>query len=477
MQAEVQEAGPCRKQLSIEISPEEVNEALREGMGQLQKSANVPGFRRGRAPLALIEKRFGGELRREVKTRLIADNYRKAIEEKELQPISEPEFDIDSIEMKEGEPLRYELTVEVWPEFEPEGYEGLKLVKPSSEPADEDIENEIANLQRRMTKFEEIHDQPAAEDDFILCDYTINVEGQEEASAEDVGVRPADGAVGRFLVSPLKEALTGKKPGDTVNLDFTVDEKHMDEKHRGKAATLVLSVKGIRRANVPDATDEWAKELGFESLEELRSVVARNVRAAKEREAEGELRRQVYDALLDMMKFDLPEAAVRRQQKSIADRERMGLEYRGATEEDIASINDELEESSLKKAERALKTFFILSKIAEKEGIQATAEDLEMRLGELAARYNTTSARMRRQLEKDGLLQEIALEVQEEKTVAHILSKAEIKEEAGTEPAPQRPEKPEVARTVPEKPGESEEKTDATPQEPSADSESPSKES
>lgn len=447
MQAEVQTIGPCKKNLSIEVPSEEVNEALRAGIGELQRGVNLPGFRRGRAPLALIEKRFGTELRRDVKSRLVADNYRKALEEQKLQPISEPDFDFDSIEMKEGEPLKFDFTIEVWPEFEPEGYEGLKLEKPSSVPADEDVEAEIGSLKMRTTKFEEVEDEAAKEDDFVLCDYKIAIEDEEAASAKDVGVRPIDEAVGQFRAPGLQKALTGKKTGETINLDFTVDDEHMDENLRGKPAAVTLSLKGIRRAMVPEATDEWAKELGFDSIEELRSVVARNVEASKEREAEAALRQQVCDSLLEMMKFDMPEDAVRRQQKDILARERMQMQYRGAREEDLAKISDKLEEASVAKAERTLKTFFILSRIAEKEGIQATPEDVEMRVAELAARYRTTSAKMRQQLEREGMLPEILVQLQEEKTVSHILSKADIKEAAAAKkPKTAKPQKPKVKK-------------------------------
>jgi len=446
MQAQVETIGPCKKKLTVEVQPEEVNEALRTGMGELQKTANLPGFRRGHAPLALIEKRFGTELRREVKSRLVADNYRKALEDNDLQPIADPEFDADSIEMTEGEPLKFELTVEVWPEFEPEGYEGLKLEKPSVQPTDEEIEEEIGNLKMRTTTFEEVEDEPAKEDDFLLCDYTVKIDDEEAASAEEVGVRPADEAVGLFRVPGLRDALTGKKTGEAVNLDFTVDDEHMDEELRGKRASLALSVKGVRRPKVPEATDEWAKELGFDSLEELKSVIARNVEAARERDAEASLRRQVYDRLLETMDFDLPEDAVRRQQKQIFRRERMGLQYRGATEEDLAKIDGALEEASLEKAERDLKIFFILSKIAEKESITATAEDLEMRVAEIAARYRTTAAKMRRQLEREGMLPEILMQIREEKTVAHILSKAEITDQAAKKSTAAKPKKPKVKK-------------------------------
>lgn len=447
MSTEFEGIGPCKKNISIEITGSEVNSRLRKHITDLHKQVTLPGFRRGHVPIALIEKRFGQDVRKDVKLNLLIEGYQQAYHEGDLQPIAGPEVQLDSIEMEEGEPLKYDLTVEVWPEFEPEGYEGLKLEKPSSVPTEEEIEAEIGSLKMRTTKFEEVEDEPALEDDFLLCDYKIVIEDEEVASAEDVGAKPSEETVGRFRVPGLKDALTGKNTGETVNLDFTVGDEHMDENLRGKPAALRLSVKGIRRAIVPEATDEWAKELGFDSLEELKSVVARNAEAAKEREAEAALRRQVYDRLLEMMKFDLPEDAVRRQQKDIFARERMGMRYRGATEQDMAKINDEIEEASLERAERDLKVFFILSKIADKEGIQATAEDVEMRVAELAARYRTTSAKMRQQLEREGMLSEIFLQIQEEKTVSHILSKAEVSQvEAEKKAEAQKPAKPKVKK-------------------------------
>ncbi len=445
--ADIEDAGPCKRRVTVEVPAEQVNEALRNGMGELRRNAVLPGFRRGHAPIALIEKRFGGELRREVKSRLIVDNYRKVLDESKLRPIAEPDIDFDSIEMKEGEPLKFEVTVEVWPDFEPDGYTGLKLEKASSEPSDEEVDAEVTNLRMRTTKFLEV-DEPAGDEDLVLCDYTITTGEGEAASAKDVGIRPADDIVGRYRVEGLKKALAGRKAGETITVEFKVDENHFEEGLRGRDATLTVNVKAVRRPEVPEATDDWAKELGFESMDELKSVVSRNVSAAKERTVETGLRTQVYEKLVEMMKFDLPEDAVRRQQKEIIRRERLGLQLGGATEEDLAKINDRLEEASLERAERDLKTFFILQRIAEKEGIQATAADVDMRIAELAARYRTTPTRTRQQLEREGMIGEIYLQVQEEKTVAFILSKAEISEAAPAEKAPKKrkPAKPRVKK-------------------------------
>lgn len=424
----VETIAPCKRKLGIEIPAEEVIKALQASIGELRKQAILPGFRKGHAPLALIEKRFGRDLRREVKANLVVDGYRKALEDQKLEPIADPDLDLDGIEFAEDRPLKYELTVEVWPDFElkPEYYEGLKLEKPSSAPTDAEIDAEIQALRMRTTALEEIKDAGALESDYLICDYTVTSGDKEVMSAKDALVRPEDSTVGRVKVPGARDALVDKKAGDTVNLTFTIDSEYHQEEFRGKEASLAVNVKGVRRARVPEATDEWAKELGFESLSELRTVVSRNVEAGKESNADFALRKQIYDKLAEVLKFDLPEDAVRRQQKAVFRQERQGLQYRGATEEDLVKINDKLEEASLEKAQHDLKLFFILSKIAEKEGITAGEADIEMRVAELAARYRMTVAKMREHLRKEEMLAQIALEIREEKTVAHILSKAEI---------------------------------------------------
>ena len=446
----VEDVGPCKKKLIIEIPAEEIKEALSTSLSELTKNAVLPGFRRGHAPVELIEKRFGTDIRKEVKSNLVVQKYQKALEERELEPIAEPDVDIDSIQMQEDQPLKYEVAVEVWPEFEAAGYEGMKLEKPPAEPTPEEIEAEISALRMRTTSFEEVTADGAQPADFCVCDYTVTAEGKEIASIKDIPVRPEDGVLGRLKVAELKDALLGKKPGETVNLTFKIAEDHEEEAFRGKEASLSINMKGIRRPHTPEATEEWAKDLGFESLEELKTVVSRNVGAAKEARADGALRGQVYDKLVDMLKFDLPEDAVRRQQKNIFRRERQGLQYRGVTEEDLAKINDKLEEASLEKAQKDLKLFFILSKIAEKEKIQATDADVEMRIAELAARYRTTTAKMREHLKREDMLAQLALEIREEKTVAHILSKAEVSQAAGEAREKKAPKKPRVKKTADE---------------------------
>jgi len=442
----VEDAGPCKKKLAFSIPSDEVKKAIEASIGELRRKAIIPGFRRGHAPVGLIEKRFGTDIRKDVKANLVFRKYQAALKAKSLDAISDPDLNLDAIEMVDGKPLNYDLTVEVWPQFELAGFEGMKLEKPWVEPRPEEVEAELKALQMRTTTFEEISAEGAAATDFVLCDYTVTAEGKEVINAKDAGIRPEDGVVGRLKVAAAKEALSGKKTGDTVNLVFTIDAEYYQEEFRGKEAQLALNVKGIRRPKTPEATDAWAKELGFESLEELKTVVSRNVVAAKESNADAALRQQVYDKLIEILNFELPEDAVRRQQKAVLLRERQGLTYRGATEEDLAKVNDKLEQASLDKAQRDLKLFFILSKIAEKEAIEATDADVEMRIAELASRYRTTVAKMREHMKREGMLDEVILEIREEKTVAHILSKAEI-----TQAGPPAEEK-ETKKAHPKKP-------------------------
>ena len=454
---QIEVVGPCKKKLAIELPAEDVVKSLQKSIGDLRRNTILPGFRKGHAPLALIEKRFGQDLRKEVKANLVVEGYQKALTDNKLEPIAEPDINFDAIEMAEDKPLKYELTVEVWPEFElkNEDYEGLKLGKPSTAPTEEELEAEIQGLRTRTTALEEVKDEGAAATDYLICDYAITSGDKEVAVSKDALVRPEDGLIERVKIEDAKAQLVGRKAGDSVSLSTKISDDYHREEFRGKDASVLLNVRGVRRPRVPEVTDDWARELGFESLEELKTVLRRNIEAAKENSADAALREQIYDKLAQMLKFDLPEDAVRRQQKAVLRRERMGLQYRGATEEDLARINDKLEEASLEKAQRDLKLFFILSKIAEREKIEAGQDDTEMRIAELAARYRTTVAKMRDHVKREEMLSEIALEIREEKTVAHILSKAEITQaSAGPEAAPEKPEEPKKPRV--EKDGEDE---------------------
>jgi trigger factor len=463
---QVDVVGPCKKKLTVEIPVEDIVKYLQKSIGDLRKQAILPGFRKGHAPLALIEKRFGKDLRKEVKANLVVDGYQKALELNKLEPIAEPDINFDAIEMAEDKPLKYELAVEVWPDFEvkKEDYEGLKLEKTATAPTPAEIQQELEGLQQRTTALEEVKDEGAAQTDVLLCDYTVTSGDKQVAAMKEAMIRPEAGAIGLIKVEEIKAHLPGSKAGDSVNVAFKLADDFYQEEFRGKDALLAVNVKAVRRPRVPEANDAWAKELGFESLDELKTILTRNVEAAKESRADAALREQIYERLIDMLKFDLPEDAVRRQQKAVLGRERMGLQYRGATEEDLAKINDKLEEASLDKAQRDLKLFFILSRIAASESITSGEADVEMRIAEMAARYRTTVAKMRDHVRRENMLSEIALEIREEKTVAHILSKAEIVDATpaaeGEAEKPKAPKKPRVkksdakAEEKPEKPAD-----------------------
>ena len=257
----VEEVGPARVRIKIEVPVERIEARLDNDLDELRRSAEVPGFRVGRAPRRLIEKRFGSETRERLKNVLVAEALEEAIEKRELKTLGEPQLDLEKIEMPEEGPLCFEVETDIEPEFDLPKLEGIAVTRPAVSVEDEDVEATIKSMLAREGVYEPLSEGPAEKGDQIVGDLWLKV-GDEEITRRDDMVLlagPSNLALMSVELNDLCESFVGAKTPSQVTAKVTVGEDHVNEEVRGKKGVAGMNIKEIKRLKIPPLTDEWLK--------------------------------------------------------------------------------------------------------------------------------------------------------------------------------------------------------------------------
>ncbi len=426
----IKEAGPCKKKVCVEIPEEAVKNATDEQYESLRKEAIVPGFRKGRAPRRLLEKRLGKETNEQIKLKLLADASDSAIKDNELDVLRDPDVDFENIELPEAGPLKFDFEVEVRPEFDLPELEGIAVEKTKLEVTDEQVSREIEQL-RRWSGIWAPREGGAVElEDQVIADVVLKAEDVEEEQKLDnieIYVRQ-NGFVGAVPVEKLDEVLTGAKAGDTRQTSIDVPKTYFREEYRGKKVDIKIVVKDIKWLQPAAIGEEFFKRFGVEDEDELREKMRDTLHGRLETQARTEMTEQIYKYLLDNTDFDLPVDVVAEHSTTLLQRQYSNLLMRGLAREQVEEQMEQLQASSDQRTKEQLKTFFIMDKITTKLEIDVTEEEINGHIAQLAVQRGQRPERMREGMVRDGSLAQFKLQVRENKCIAKLLESAKITE-------------------------------------------------
>jgi len=426
----IEEAGPCKKKVSIEIPEEAISNATDEQYDSRRREAVVPGFRKGRAPRRLLEKRFGKEVSEQVKLKLLADASDSAIKDNELDIIRDPHIDFEKIELPDTGPLKFDFEVEVRPEFDLPKLDGIPLEKKKLQVTDEQIRSEIEKLQRWAGVWAPREDGKVELDDQIIADVAPKVaDAEEEEKLDNVEIIVRqNGFVGAIPVEKLDELLVGAKTGDTRQTSVEVAKTYFREEYRGKKVDIRIAVKETKLLK-PAALDEtFFKRFGAENKSELQEKIRDTLQSQLETQLRTEMAEQIYKYLLDNITFDLPVDVVAEHSIMLLQRQYSNLLMRGLGREQIDEQMEQLRASSEQQAKEQLKTFFIMDKVADKLEINVSEEEINGHIAQLAIQRGQRPERMREEMLRDGSLAQFRLQVRENKCIAKLLESAKITE-------------------------------------------------
>lgn len=443
--ATIEPVGPCKKKIVIEVPEEEIKNATDKQYNDLRKEALVPGFRKGRAPRRLLEKRFGKETTEAVKLKLLAQVSESAIKDNKLAILGEPDIDVEKIELPDTGPLKFDFEVEVRPEFDLPALEGIPVTKTKLEVTDEQIDREIERFQKWSGIWMPREDGAVELDDQIIADVTIKpvcpqdvsqqsadekaetLEQEQKLDNTEIYVRH-NGFVAGIPVEKLDELMVGAKAADVKQTTVEVPKTYFREEYRGKKVDIQITVKDIKWLK-PAAIDEnFLKRLQVEDENELREKIHDMLHSRLEQQGRTEMTEQIYKHLLDNTNFDLPLDIVAEHSTTLLQRQYVNLLSRGLSREQIEEQMDRLRASSEEQAKEQFKIFFIMDKIADKLDIKVSEEEINGHIAQLAIQQKQRPERMREEMQRDGSLAQFGLQVRENKCIAKLLESANVTE-------------------------------------------------
>jgi len=386
--------------------------------------------------MRLIEKRFGSDVRNEGKTQLMAESYQQVIEDNDLRVIGEPDIkDIEDLKLPEEGPFTFEVEIEVVPEFELPDLKGLKVNKTKVEVTDEQADAEIERYCEMQGKAAST-DQPAEPNDYLSADVEVKLEDGETAeSKQGAMIRVPDpkgptkgrGQVAGIIVEDLAKHVVGKKAGDSVSIEATGPKQHENESLREAKLTLELRINKVERMEKAPVED-LIQAFGFESVDEFKEQIKQNLEQRAEQQQQQEMQKQVTDAIIEQVEFDLPEGLSGRQAERILQRRAMEMMYQGASQQDIEDAMAELRTSSAEAAARELKLFFILDKYAEKYDVDVSEGEVNGRIAQVAVQQGRRPEKMRQEMARSGRLEQMFIQLREQKAIEKILEEADVTE-------------------------------------------------
>jgi len=436
----IEQAGPCKKKVVVEIPEGAIKNATDQQYETLRKEVILPGFRRGRAPRRLLEKRFGKETTEQIKLKLLAEAGDSAIKDNKVNVLREPDIDFEKVELPASGPLKFDFEVEVRPEFDLPKLEGIPVNKTRLHVTDEQVSREIEQLQKWSGVWAPREGGTVELEDQVIAEAVLRVDGaeqEEKLDNIDIYVRP-NGLVGAVPVPKLDELLVGVKSGDTKQTTVEVPKTYFRQEYRGKKIDVKIIVKDIKCLKPAVLNEDFFKRLGVENENELREKVRDMLQSRLEQQARTEMAEQIYKYMLDSTKFDLPLDVVADQAQTLLQRQYANLLSRGLTREQIDQQLEQLRAASEQQAIGQLKTFFIMDKVAEKLKIDVTEEEINGYIAQLAVQRGQRPERMREEMARDGSLAQFRLQVREDKCIAKLLESAKIIE---VEPKKETPKK------------------------------------
>ena len=431
MEVTITDLSPCKKQLRIEIDAETVNAKFDAVAKDFRRHAHLPGFRPGKAPLANVMRSYGDKIGEEAKRTLMSDSYAKALKENELRPVIMPE--VEELQFGHGKPFQYLATLEVTPAFEMPEYIGIEVEKERHSVNDADIAKALDTLREQRVSYADM-DRPVVGDDFIVVNFTGTI---DDKPITDL-IKVARGLTEQKnfwlhktqnpLIPGTVEALIGSSKGDKKTVTVTIPDDFVYEEIVGKEAKYEIEVVQVKEKSLPELDDKFAKGFGAESMDKLREGVENDLKNELEYSKKKSIRNQCVDKLLGAVNCDLPETIVNEATRAAVHNIVQQNHQRGVGKEIIEENKDKIYANAKTDAEVRVKANYILSKIAEKEGIKVTDQELSRQVAAMAAQQKIKPQKLAQQLKDNGTIYQVQEEIMNAKVIDLLEEKAKVTE-------------------------------------------------
>jgi trigger factor len=433
LKSEVKSGGPCRKVLQVNASWEDVLADYEKVLEAFTAQAEMPGFRRGKAPRVMVERRFQRSIEEEARNHLTAKFYQTAMEQEQIRPLAI--VDVRDVAFRKGEPFAMTVTVDVPPDFSLPRYRSIPVKASTVSVTDAELDDACRRFLDRFARFEEVvQARPVAKGDLVLIDYAGSCDGKP---LESVSADCRDVASGRdawVLVDQpefmpgFTEGITGMNVGETRTLNVAFPAEYHVKSVAGKRTSYTVTVKQMREKRAAEVNEEFLKGIGVDSEAALRDRLREQMlHAARERDL-SQRREQIARFLLAETKMDVPPSVVEQEIQMTVRNMVRRLVAQGGTREQIAENRASIMDAATRTSLDRVKLGYILSKIADEEKIEVTADEVDARLAAMAPQFGMDHAQLRAMLEKRNGLDGLKAEMREEKAMAAVLEQAKVQE-------------------------------------------------
>ena len=424
LKVDIQNVGPCRKHVRVTVPRADIDHFSGEALKEIVDTAAVPGFRKGRVPASLAQKRFKTDISNSVRQRVLMQSLEQLADENTLDPINEPDFDIESLTIPDQGDFEYEFDVEVRPTFDLPEYGGLKIQRPIREVSEKDLD---AYLNRFLTQYavNESHNGPAEPNDFVVAAVEFTKDGSpfRKISSVELQLKP----VIRFRDTEIQgfdQLMAGAVAGTEKQVEVTISTEAEQVEMRGEKLNASIIVGEVRRLKVPELNSAFFERIGYHDLVALRDEIKGMLQRQVVYEQRQSVRKQVIEKITESASWELPEQLVRKQTENALRREVLEMEQAGFTTQQIMARENQLRQNAITTTRQALKEHFVLDKIAEHEKIEVTPVDIESEIQMMAIQRGENPRRVRARLIKSGVIENLEAQIRERKAVDVVLKSA-----------------------------------------------------
>ncbi len=416
----------CKRELELEIPAENVKKATEKISRDLARVARIPGFRPGKAPVTLIQRRFAEEIKGEVLDSLLPDVLSQSLQEKKMIPVNQPQ--VDQVNFTENGPVKFRATFEVLPEFELSDYKNLEIEVDKLEIGDAEVNKAIEEIRERAATFAPVEGRAIQDGDFAQ----LKLIGTPEGGGEPVRAESVLCHIGsEETLESFNENLRGAKAGETKNFAAKYPDDYPDPKLGGKTYNYTVEVLGIKEKKMPELNDEFAKDVAgekaeFTTLEEMRKKVREQLDAAREAKQGEQAREKILEVLIKKHDFPVPESLIEGQMDARLERVVRSLATQGV---DPRAVNVDWVSLRSRQRQRAtddVKAEILLDRVATAENIDATEEEVEKQLEAMAAASGESATSLRARLTKQGALDRMKSKLRSDKTIDWLYQQSRI---------------------------------------------------
>lgn len=418
MKYKIRHTNKTQKTIEFHISKELVSGELNRIYQEISKTASLPGFRTGKAPIELVKKRYKKEVRDEAVSNLLTDSFRKAIKESDINMLGFPE--ISDLEFDEERGMSYKITVNIKPEIKLKNYKRLNLKKIDKEVKESDIDSEIDNLREANAKFI-TKERNAASGDYIICDVECAIENSPLEKKENIWLYVGDEA---FIPG---RSLEGLRRSDEKDIEKVLPTGYSKKELAGKIAKFHIKVKEVKEKILPELDEEFLATLGnFKSIAELRESIRRMIKRRNEIEERRELENQVLKLLDKMAIFDAPQFMVDEHHERLVNETKEWLKLERYPEDQINSMEKAIRKILKTEALREVRTYFILDEIAKLEDIGVDNKEIEDTFKIIASFQGRSVEEIRKHYKEKDLIDDLREEIRQGKVIDFIIRNADI---------------------------------------------------